>query len=156
MLVEGAIERFLTTAPSVEALPCERLDDMHARFDRLEHDIRLVAEAVALHARYQLAVTPPVHRERQREAILLGDGRFKVLAEQVDRRVRQETIDALHSQSQVPAQHETGEVVAEIGEVATWAHGQKANPECSDVAGGLNPGEGGAVRIVTAIIAPAR
>jgi len=121
MLVEGAIERFLTTAPSVEALPCERLDDMHARFDRLEHDIRLVAEAVALHARYQLAVTPPVHRERQREAILLGDGRFKVLAEQVDRRVRQETIDALHSQSQVPAQHETGEVVAEIGEVATWA-----------------------------------
>ena len=103
MFVEAALEHFLNPAPSVEALLHERFDEMHARFDRLEHDMRIMAETVALHARYQLAVTPPVPQERQREAILLGDERFKVLAEQVDRRVRQgrplmqETIDRLNS-----------------------------------------------------------
>jgi len=46
---------------------------------------------------------PPLPQSRQREAILLGDQRFKLLAEQVDRRVRlghplmQETIDRLNS-----------------------------------------------------------
>ena len=145
MLVEAAIERFLAPAPSVEAMLRERLDDMHARFDRLEHDMRMVAETVALHARYQLAVTPPVPQERQREAILLGDARFKVLAEQVDRRVQQrrplmqETIDALRSQSQAPVQHETAEVVARTEEARQ--HGRKADPECSNVARGLNPRE---------------
>ncbi len=103
MFVEAALEHFLNPVPSVEALVRERFDDMHARFDRLEHDMRMMAETVALHARYQLAVTPPVPQERQREAILLGDERFKVLAEQVDHRVRQcrplmrETIDRLDS-----------------------------------------------------------
>jgi MFS family permease len=102
MFVEAALENFLNPAPSVEALVHERFDQMHARFDRLEHDMRMMAETVALHARYQLAVTPPVPQERQREAILLGDERFKVLAEQVDRRIRQcrplmqETIDRLN------------------------------------------------------------
>src|ERR1700761_3748405 len=88
---------------------------MHARFDRLEHDMRTIAETVALHARYQLAVTPPVSPERQQEAIRIGDERFKVLAEQVDRRVRQrrplmqEALDTLHSQSQDRRKHETSE-----------------------------------------------
>jgi Conjugal transfer protein len=103
MFVEAALEHFLNPAPSLEALVHERFDQMHARFDRLEHDMRMMAETVALHARYQLAVTPLVPQERQRDAILLGDERFKILAEQVDRRVRQqrplmqETIDRLNS-----------------------------------------------------------
>ena len=115
MFVEAALEHFLKPEPSVEALVHERFDQMHARFDRLEHDIRVMAETVALHARYQLAVTPPVPQERQRDAILLGDERFKVLAEQVDRRVRQhrplmqETIDRLNSKGDEP----TGEAMSE-------------------------------------------
>ena len=62
-----------------------------------------MAETVALHARYHLAVMPPLPQARQQEAAHLGDERFKVLAEQVDRRVRhgrplmQETIDRLDS-----------------------------------------------------------
>ena len=103
MLVEAALEHFLNPAPSVEALMRERLDDMHARFDHLDRDMRMIAETVALHARYHLAVMPPLPQPRQREACMLGDERFKVLAEQVDRRVRlgrplmQETIDRLNS-----------------------------------------------------------
>jgi MFS family permease len=147
MFVEAALEHFLEPAPSVEALLGGRLDDMHARFDRLEHDVRTIAETVALHARYQLAVTPPVSQERQQEAIRIGDERFRVLAQQVDRRVRQrrplmqETIDTLHSQSQARVEHETGEEASQTTEPRQ--HGQKADPECSDVDQGLNPGEGG-------------
>src|SRR6202007_313163 len=99
MLVEAALEHFLNPTPSVEALLRERLDGIHARFDHLERDMRIIAETVALHARYHLPVVPPLPVSRQREAVVLGDERFKVLAEQVDRHVRlgrplmQETIN---------------------------------------------------------------
>lgn len=115
MFVEAALEHFLNPAPSVEALVHERFDQMHARFDRLEHDMRMMAETVTLHARYQLAVMPPVPQERQRDAILLGDERFKVLAEQVDRRIRQhrplmqETIERLNSKGNEPTAEATSE-----------------------------------------------
>ena len=103
MLVETALERFLSPAPSVEDIVHERFDDMDHRFDRLEHDLRMMAETIALHARYHLSVMPPLSPERQQEAAALGGERFKVLAEQVDRRVRsdrplmQETIGRLNS-----------------------------------------------------------
>lgn len=115
MFVEAALEQFLNPARSVEDPVQKRFDQMHARFDRLEHDVRMMAETITLHARYQLAVTPPVPQERQGEAIRLGDERFKVLAEQVDRRVRQhrplmqETIDCLHFSSHEPTGKATSE-----------------------------------------------
>lgn len=105
MVVEAALERFLKPAPSVEDLVEGCFDDMRVRFDRLERDMRMMTETVALHARYHLAVMPPLPPSRQREAALLGDERFKVLAEQADRRVRlgkpllQETINRLNSAS---------------------------------------------------------
>jgi predicted transcriptional regulator len=103
MLVEAALERFLSPAPSVEDIVHERFDDMDHRFDRLEHDVRMMAETMALHARYHLSVMPPLPPAQQQEAAALGEERFKVLAEQVDRRVRsdrplmQETIGRLNS-----------------------------------------------------------
>src|SRR5258705_13972611 len=87
---------------------------MHARFDDLARDMRMIAETVALHARYHLAVMPPVPESRQREAVILGNERFKVLAEQVGRRVRkgrplmQETI-RLNSAQQDESDQATGE-----------------------------------------------
>jgi hypothetical protein len=103
MVVEAALERFLNPASSVEDVVQERFDDMALRFDRLDHDVRMMAETVALHARYHLSVMPPMPQSRQQDAALLGDQRFMVLAEQVDRRVRlgrplmHETIDRLNS-----------------------------------------------------------
>src|ERR1700736_1522033 len=52
MLVEAALEHFLNPAPPLEALLCERLDNMHARFDHLERNMRMIAETAALHARH--------------------------------------------------------------------------------------------------------
>jgi MFS family permease len=101
MVVAAALECLLSPRAPVEELVGQRLDGVHARFDRLEHDMRMIAETVALHARYQLAVTPALPQSRHQEACRLGDERFNVLAEQVDRRVRsgrplmQETIDRL-------------------------------------------------------------
>ena len=115
MLVEAALEHFLNPTPSVEALLRERLDGIHAKFDHLERDMRIIAETVALHARYHLTVVPPLPESRQREAVVLGDERFKVLAEQVDRRVRlgrplmQETINRLNSAEQEGPGPITGE-----------------------------------------------
>lgn len=103
MVVEAALERFLSVAPSIEDTVRDRFDDMDDKLDRLERNMRIMAETVALHARYHLAVMPPLPQSRQQEAARLGDERFKVLAEQVDRRVRQgrplmqETIDRLDS-----------------------------------------------------------
>jgi hypothetical protein len=116
MFVEAALEHFLNPVPSVEAVLRERLNDMHTRFDHLERDMRMIAETVALHARYHLTVVPPLPHAQQREAVILGDERFKVLAEQVDRRVRerrplmQETIDGLSSTG-----HEELESVTALG-----------------------------------------
>lgn len=103
MVVEAALERFLSVAPSIEDTVRDRFDDIDDKLDRLERNMRVMAETVALHARYHLAVMPPLPQARQQEAAHLGDERFKVLAEQVDRRVRQgrplmqETIDRLDS-----------------------------------------------------------
>jgi hypothetical protein len=103
MLVEAALEHFLNPAPSIEALLRESFDDMNARFGQLECDMRMIAETVSLHARYHLAVVPPLPQSQQRQATIVGDERFKILAEQVDCRVRQrrpllqETIDRLRS-----------------------------------------------------------
>ena len=103
MLVEAALEQFVNSAPSVEAVMREQLDRVHARFDHLERDMQMIAETVALHARYHLTVVPPLPESRQHEAVALGDERFKIMAEQVDRRVRhgrplmQETIDRLNA-----------------------------------------------------------
>jgi len=114
ILVEAALEHFLNPVPSAEALLRERLDDIQARFDHLDRNMRMIAETVALHARYHLTVVPPLPESQQREAILLGDERFKVLAEQVDRRVRegrpliQETIARLSSSEHEELKRDTG------------------------------------------------
>ncbi|OSJ13466.1 hypothetical protein BST63_05435 [Bradyrhizobium canariense] len=101
MVVETALERFLSPAPPIEGRVHEALDRISNQMARLEHEIAIIAETVALHARYHLTVTPPILPSGQREACLLGQQRFKVLAEQVERRVRlgqpliRETIDRL-------------------------------------------------------------
>jgi hypothetical protein len=117
MVVEAALAHFMNPQPSVENPPQKNLIDIHARFDSLERDLRTIAETVALHARYHLAVMPPLPQQQQHEACQLGDERFKVLAGQVDRRVRQgrpllqETIDRLNAAN-------VGEPGSTIGEDA--------------------------------------
>ncbi|MGL3104748.1 hypothetical protein [Bradyrhizobium sp. BR 1432] len=101
MVVEAALERFLDPAPPIEGLIHEALDRINRQLERLDTDVRTIAETVALHARYHLTVTPHLQQSQQLEACARGQERFKALAEQVDRRVRsnrpllRETIDQI-------------------------------------------------------------
>jgi hypothetical protein len=88
MVVEAALERFLEPAPPIEGKVHEALHRIGGQIERLEGQIAIIAETVALHARYHLTVTPPMPPSQQRKACVLGHERFKALAEQVDRRVR--------------------------------------------------------------------
>jgi MFS family permease len=145
VVVEAALERFLRPDPSVEDLVQDHFDDMRVRFDRLEGDMRMMAETVALHARYHLAVMPPLPPSRQREAALLGDERFKVLAEQADRRVRlgkplmQETIDRLSS-----ANHGGSEPIGVhmASDPEPGHNSQEPIPEGDDIGYGLSAAAG--------------
>nr|WP_249816061.1 hypothetical protein [Bradyrhizobium sp. 138] len=101
MVVETALARFLNPAPAAEGLAHGLLDRISRQMARLEREIAIIAETVALHARYHLTVTPPLQPSEQRQVCLLGQQRFRVLVEKVERRVRlgqpliQETIDKL-------------------------------------------------------------
>lgn len=55
---------------------------------RLESEIAIIAETVALHACILSPHRDATHAAMQRDACTLGHERFKVLAEQVDRRIR--------------------------------------------------------------------
>jgi hypothetical protein len=101
MVVETALERFLDPALPIEGLIHEHFDRIGSQLERLQSEIGIIAETVALHARYHLTITPPMPQSQQREACALGRDRFNELGKQVGRRVRsgrplmQETIDRL-------------------------------------------------------------
>ena len=61
---------------------------MSRQLEQLDRDLRIVNESVALQARYQLAVTPPLPAAALRAACVLGSERFDEFATQVGRRVQ--------------------------------------------------------------------
>ncbi|SDO66028.1 hypothetical protein SAMN05444050_4685 [Afipia sp. GAS231] len=101
MVVENALERFLDLAPPIEGLIHDHFDRIGSQLERLQSELQIIAETVALHARYHLTITPPMSQSQQHEACGLGRDRFNELAKQVERRVRsgrslmRETIDRL-------------------------------------------------------------
>ena len=102
-ILEAALDRFLDHSAETidDATLLRRLDGMSRQLEQIEHDLRIVNETVALHARYHLAITPPLPHSQQRAACALGLERFEEFAAQVGRRVRlgmplmRETMDRL-------------------------------------------------------------
>ena len=102
-ILEAALDRFLDPGAETidDATLLRRLDDMSRQLEHIEHDLKIVNETVALHARYHLAITPPLPQSQQRAACALGLERFEEFAAQVGRRVRlgtplmRETMDRL-------------------------------------------------------------
>jgi len=138
-----------TGSPSTTGTPSIPMF-IFARFDDLERNMRMIAETVALHARYHLTVVPPVPESQQREALLLGDEPFKVLAEQVDRRVRegrplmQETIDRSSSSEHEELKRDTGvgpnlEPARKVPNTASERVDLEQTPPASVKAGRGNP-----------------
>ena len=101
-LVEAALAQFLGDDDVVDSIPVDRrLSLMSRQLEQLDQNLRIVNETVALQARYQLAVTPPLPAAALRAACALGSERFDEFATQVGRRVQlgtslmQETFDRL-------------------------------------------------------------
>jgi hypothetical protein len=101
-LVEVALAQFVGADDDVEKIVADRCFPFICRqIEELDRTVRIVGETVALLARYQLAVTPPLPPAALRSACALGSDRFDELAMQVGRRVQlgsslmQETIDRL-------------------------------------------------------------
>ena len=103
-LVQVALDRFLdATDESIdqEASVGRRLNWMSRQLEHLDRDLRIVNETVAMHARYHLAVTPPLPKAAQQAACTIGSQRFEEFAAQVGRRVHlgrplmRETLDRI-------------------------------------------------------------
>ncbi len=101
-LVEAALAQFFGSDDDSDNLPVDRrLSLMSRQLEQLDRDLRVVNESVALQARYQLAVTPPLPAAALRAACALGSERFDEFAKQVWRRVQSgtslvhETVDRL-------------------------------------------------------------
>jgi MFS family permease len=102
-LVGAALDRFLDAAEERDSHPGldDRLAQMGHQLDHLAHELKLVGETVAMHARYHLTVTPPLPDAAQPAACRLGAARFDEFAAQVGRRVEEgrplmrETLDRL-------------------------------------------------------------
>jgi hypothetical protein len=106
-LVEAALERFLGSDDDVgdAVTVAGRLNGLNRQLEHLDRGLRIVNETVALHARFHLAVTPPMPAAAQRASCALGAERFNEFAAQVGRRVdlgtplMRETMDRLGTTS---------------------------------------------------------
>ena len=88
-LVEAALEHFLGSDDDIgdAAGIGSHLAGLSRQMERLDHNLRVASETVALHARFHLAVTPILPIAAQGAACALGAQRFQEFAAQVGRRV---------------------------------------------------------------------
>lgn len=88
-LVGAALDRFLDAAEDNPSGVEQRLVRMGCQLDHLAHELKFVNETVAMHARYHLAITPPLPEAAQPAACRIGAARFEEFAAQVGRRVEE-------------------------------------------------------------------
>ena len=114
-LVEEALNRLLGADEATHTALADRLAAMSEQLKQLDHNLRVVNETVALHARFHLTVAPLVPTAAQEAACALGAERFDEFAAQVDRRIDrrvpliQETIDKVRSAGAAPPQDDSAE-----------------------------------------------
>ena len=102
-LVEAALDRFFGPDDNIDdaTMVARQLSALSRQIEHLDRDLKIVNETVALHARFHLAISPPLPAAMQRPACKLGSERFEEFAAQVRRRIRlgtplmRETIDRL-------------------------------------------------------------
>src|SRR6266702_448577 len=88
-IVDTALDRFLNPErdPNGDAALVRRLDRMSGQLDRVERDLSVTAETMALFVRYYLTITPPLPSGDQDAARALGRERFDMFVAQVGKRV---------------------------------------------------------------------
>ena len=89
-IVEAAVASFLSPdgADRREAAFTRRLDRLSRQMQRLERDVGIAAETLALFVRFWLTVTPPLPNEAQAPAQAKGRERFEGFVEALGRRLQ--------------------------------------------------------------------
>ncbi|NKB53749.1 MAG: CopG family transcriptional regulator [Rhizobiaceae bacterium] len=87
-LVQAALMAFLDADQDKrEALVLRRFDRLSRQMGKIERDLSVLTETVALYIQYELAVTPPVPVSDQAAARAQAHERFKHFIERVARRM---------------------------------------------------------------------
>ncbi|MHB0773400.1 ribbon-helix-helix domain-containing protein [Bradyrhizobium sp. 1.29L] len=89
-IVEAAVISFLSPdgGDRREAAFARRLDRLSRQVQRLERDVGLTAETLALFVRFWLTITPPLPNEAQAAAQIKGRERFEGFVETLGRRLQ--------------------------------------------------------------------
>ena len=89
-IVEAAVASFLSPDGSdrMEAAFARRLDRLTRQVQRLERDVGISAETLALFIRFWLTITPPLPEEAQSAAQIKGRERFEGFVETLGRRLQ--------------------------------------------------------------------
>src|SRR3954470_17039250 len=89
-IVEAAVASFLSPdgEDRREAAFARRLDRLSRQMQRLERDVGLTAETLALFIRFWLTITPPLPNEAQAAAQAKGRERFEGFVEALGRRLQ--------------------------------------------------------------------
>lgn len=90
-VAEAAISRFLRPDPAdqPEAVLARRLDRLNRHADRLERDLGVAVEMLALFIRFWLAATPPLPEGAQAAARAKGRERYEGFVQVLSRRLAQ-------------------------------------------------------------------
>lgn len=90
-IVEAAVTSFLSPdgADRTEAAFTRRLDRLSRQIQRLERDLSIATETLALFVRFWLAVTPQLPADAQAAAQAKGRERFEGFVEALGRRLAQ-------------------------------------------------------------------
>lgn len=88
-IVDAALDRFLNPERDQggDAALLRRLDRMSRQLGRVERDLSITAETIALFVRYYLTITPPLPSGDQNAARALGRERFEMFVAQIGKRV---------------------------------------------------------------------
>ena len=89
-IVEAAVASFLSPdgPDRMEAAFTRRLDRLTRQVQRLERDVGISAETLALFIRFWLTITPPLPEDAQSSAQIKGRERFEGFVETLGRRLQ--------------------------------------------------------------------
>lgn len=89
-IVEAAVASFLSPdgADNREAAFARRLDRLSRQAARLERDLRVTADTLALFVRFWLTITPPLPSDAQAAAQIKGRERYEGFVETLGKRLQ--------------------------------------------------------------------
>lgn len=88
-IARAAIESYLSpdSAEAAEAAMTRRLDRLARQLDRIERDVTIVTEAVALHVKTWLKITPAMSSAEDRAAGAKGQERYAAFVDLLAKRL---------------------------------------------------------------------